>query len=138
MVPRFRAVRRDSASGRSRIRPGSTSRCCSRAASSSQPARERGRSMPGSRSVVGLGGSTILYASNPRSHERGSMTTMVDSTPASDDEALAKGLAGGDPSALRALHRKYAPLVFTMAMQSLGEAEAEEVVQDTFVSLWQK
>lgn len=63
------------------------------------------------------------------------MSTSTNQLPT--DEALAEQLAKGDESALRVLHRRYAPVVFTMALQSLGETEAEEIVQDTFVAVWQ-
>ena len=58
--------------------------------------------------------------------------------PEPTDDALARALAGGDEEALRALHRRYAPLVFTLAARAIGEAAADEVVQDVFLAAWQK
>jgi RNA polymerase sigma-70 factor (ECF subfamily) len=54
------------------------------------------------------------------------------------DEALVARLAQRDESALRELHRRYAALVFSVAMRFVGAASAEEVVQDVFVILWSK
>ena len=54
------------------------------------------------------------------------------------DDALARALAEGDEEALRALHRRYAPLVFTLAARAIGDAAADEVVQDVFLAAWQK
>lgn len=59
------------------------------------------------------------------------------STPETDEGLVAK-LSGGDEAALRALHRRYAALVFTVATRFVDRATAEEVVQDVFVALWKK
>src|SRR5260370_34256665 len=52
------------------------------------------------------------------------------------DEELAAALRDGDDGALRALHRRHAPLVFTAASRALGEVAAEDVVQEVFVAAW--
>jgi RNA polymerase sigma-70 factor (ECF subfamily) len=54
------------------------------------------------------------------------------------DEDLVARLGRGDEEALRALHRRYASLVFTVAARVVDPATAEEVVQDVFVTLWKK
>jgi RNA polymerase sigma-70 factor (ECF subfamily) len=54
------------------------------------------------------------------------------------DEALVARLGRRDDGALRELHVRYAPLVFTVAARFVGTANAEEVVQDVFVTLWEK
>jgi RNA polymerase sigma-70 factor (ECF subfamily) len=54
------------------------------------------------------------------------------------DEALVARLARQDQDALRQLHSRYAALVFAVAVRFVGEATAEEVVQDVFVTLWKK
>jgi RNA polymerase sigma-70 factor (ECF subfamily) len=54
------------------------------------------------------------------------------------DEELMGGLAAGHVGALGPLHGRYAPLVFSIAAQSLDRATAEEVVQDVFVTVWRK
>jgi RNA polymerase sigma-70 factor (ECF subfamily) len=54
------------------------------------------------------------------------------------DEAVVARLAHRDENALRELHRRYAALVFSVAMRFVGAASAEEVVQDVFVILWSK
>jgi RNA polymerase sigma-70 factor (ECF subfamily) len=54
------------------------------------------------------------------------------------DEAVVTRLAQRDEAALRELHRRYAGLVFSVAMRFVGAASAEEVVQDVFVTLWTK
>jgi RNA polymerase sigma-70 factor, ECF subfamily len=52
------------------------------------------------------------------------------------DEDLILQIAGNQPEALKLLYSRYAPLIFHMAAQSLGLADAEEIVQDVFVSVW--
>jgi RNA polymerase sigma-70 factor (ECF subfamily) len=47
-------------------------------------------------------------------------------------------LAAGRQDALGLLHGRYAPLVFSLAAQSLGRSSAEEIVQDVFVAIWRK
>jgi len=54
------------------------------------------------------------------------------------DEALVVRLGLGEEDALRALHHRYAALVFTIAARLVDAATAEEVVQDVFVTLWKK
>jgi RNA polymerase sigma-70 factor (ECF subfamily) len=54
------------------------------------------------------------------------------------DVALVARLGRGDEDALRALHRRYAALVFTVASRFVDAATAEEVAQDVFVTLWKK
>lgn len=55
-----------------------------------------------------------------------------------DDGALVARWGLGDEDALRTLHQRYAALVFTVAVRFVDAATAEEVVQDVFVTLWQK
>lgn len=55
----------------------------------------------------------------------------------SDDELVRK-LGAGDENALRILHHRYAALVFTVAARFVEAATAEDVVQDVFVTLFQK
>jgi RNA polymerase sigma factor (sigma-70 family) len=54
------------------------------------------------------------------------------------DPDLVARLGSGDERALRALHRRYAALVFTVAARMVDAAAAEEIVQDVFMMLWQK
>ena len=55
----------------------------------------------------------------------------------SDDELMAR-LASGDQDALGPLHGRYAPLIFNLAARSLGQASADEIVQDVFVAVWRR
>jgi RNA polymerase sigma-70 factor (ECF subfamily) len=66
--------------------------------------------------------------------------SALHAAPAEDvtDDALVARLAQQDEGALRELHRRYAPLVFTVASRFVPGAVAEEVVQDVFVTLWTK
>ncbi len=75
------------------------------------------------------------------------MTVPIDPPPLSarppaiahpPDDALVALLGRGDPDALRALHHRYAALVFTMAARLVDAATAEEVVQDVFLTLWKR
>lgn len=54
------------------------------------------------------------------------------------DEELMQHLAAGVEEALAPLHGRYAPLIFTMAAQSLGYDAAEEIVQDVLLVVWRK
>jgi len=54
------------------------------------------------------------------------------------DEELMTAVQRGEESALSALFTRYAPLVYHMAAQSLGQGSAEELVQDVFFSVWTK
>ena len=54
------------------------------------------------------------------------------------DEELVREIVARSPQALTALYRRYAPLVFHIACQSLDTAGAEEIVQDVFLTVWQK
>ena len=54
------------------------------------------------------------------------------------DAALVAQLVTGDERALRLLHARYAPLIFSVAARIVDASAAEEVVQDVFVTLWRK
>jgi RNA polymerase sigma-70 factor (ECF subfamily) len=54
------------------------------------------------------------------------------------DEELAARLAAGDREALAPLYKRYAPLVYHIAAQSLDPASAEDLVQEVFLALWRK
>ena len=53
------------------------------------------------------------------------------------DLQLFRQMRAGDEAALEALYRRYAGLVFTLALRIVGEPElAREVLQDTFLRCW--
>ena len=54
------------------------------------------------------------------------------------DEELVREVVARSAQALTALYTRYAPLVFHIACQSLDTASAEEIVQDVFLTVWQK
>ncbi|HKG24420.1 MAG TPA: sigma-70 family RNA polymerase sigma factor [Thermomicrobiales bacterium] len=54
------------------------------------------------------------------------------------DEALVARVARRDVSAFALLYDRYARPVYAMAAHLLGIAEADEVVQETFLRLWQR
>ncbi|MCC6178662.1 MAG: sigma-70 family RNA polymerase sigma factor [Chloroflexi bacterium] len=59
--------------------------------------------------------------------------------PQSDrDEDLMGRLAAGQQDALVPLYSRYAPLVLSLAAQSLGRPGAEEIVQDVFLAVWKQ
>jgi RNA polymerase sigma-70 factor (ECF subfamily) len=58
---------------------------------------------------------------------------------AGEDEALLRQVARADATALRTLYDRYAGRVMAVALRMLGSSgEAEEVVQDTFVDIWNR
>jgi len=65
--------------------------------------------------------------------------TPVLAAPSPSDEELMAGLCSKDSECLHALFTRYARLVFGIALRILKDrSEAEEVVQETFFSLYQK
>jgi len=61
----------------------------------------------------------------------------VASLSSSDDLAIVRRLAGGDPEAISALYDRFAPTLLAVARRILGPAgEAEEVLQETFLQAW--
>ncbi len=63
---------------------------------------------------------------------------MSDETDRSEDEWLRRVAAGDSGDALVALYRTYSPRIHRLGLRTLRDAgHAEELVQETFVRLWQ-
>ncbi len=60
--------------------------------------------------------------------------------PASPDRALAEQVLAGDEGAFRQLYRRHTPRLLQLALRLLGgaEADAEDVVQDTWIKAVEK
>jgi len=55
------------------------------------------------------------------------------------DETLAERLGDGDVAALECIYERHSRAVFSLALKLLADREAaEEVVQETFIKLWQR
>jgi RNA polymerase sigma-70 factor, ECF subfamily len=54
------------------------------------------------------------------------------------DEALASRIAQQDVTAFSMLYDRYARAIYVLAAHTIGAAEAEEIVQDVFLRLWDK
>src|SRR6185295_8257387 len=54
----------------------------------------------------------------------------------SGDEELMRQVADGSGEALGLLHRRFARLIFSLAVQSLDRAAAEDLVQEVFLAVW--
>jgi RNA polymerase sigma-70 factor, ECF subfamily len=78
-----------------------------------------------------------LTGRRPRSHtkrdpvERRAQLAATDST-------LAERVSRGDVAAFETLYDRYAREVFVLAAHVLGRNDADEVVQDVFLKLWQR
>lgn len=58
---------------------------------------------------------------------------------AADDRIVAGRAADGDPAAFAVLVRRFAPLMHAYARRILpGSAEIDDVVQETFITAWQR
>jgi len=55
---------------------------------------------------------------------------------ASRDEALMRQVAQGSAEALGLLHRRFARLIFALAVQTLARAAAADLVQEVFLVVW--
>ncbi|MGD9893786.1 MAG: sigma-70 family RNA polymerase sigma factor [Dehalococcoidia bacterium] len=59
-------------------------------------------------------------------------------SPEFDDEALVARIARGDVAAFMSVYDRYVPAVYALAAHLLGRMEAEDVVQEMFLRLWDK
>ncbi|MBI3953296.1 MAG: sigma-70 family RNA polymerase sigma factor [Chloroflexi bacterium] len=70
--------------------------------------------------------------------QRSHQVKRVGSQTGASDEALVALVVERDLSAFTCLYDRYAPAVYAFAAHMLGKNQAEEVVQDVFLRLWQR
>jgi len=59
--------------------------------------------------------------------------------PAQADRALVRRMAAGDEAALGELHDRFAPLLYSVVLRIVGDADdAEEVLEETFWQAWRQ
>ncbi len=64
-------------------------------------------------------------------------TTVVGVVDRAADDEIARAFSAGQPDALPRAYERFAPLVYTIALRSLGSRpDAEDVTQQVFVSAW--
>jgi RNA polymerase sigma-70 factor (ECF subfamily) len=64
---------------------------------------------------------------------------MTDRLPSSDDALLAQRIRSGDRDALGELYDRYASVALATALRVVANREqAEDLVHDGFVAIWQK
>lgn len=94
--------------------------------------------MPGSARLIGVasfGKVSAVVTGSPLEPEP-SPENPVDHRDATDAE-LAAGFAAGDEQCLELAFRRWATLIYTVALRTLNSpSEAEEVTQQVFVSAW--
>src|SRR5262245_52801002 len=61
---------------------------------------------------------------------------MPSTQQAAADEALMRQVADGSAEALGVLHRRFARLIFALAVRTLDRAAAEDLVQEVFLAVW--
>jgi RNA polymerase sigma factor (sigma-70 family) len=79
-------------------------------------------------------GTAALRSNPPRTRSRNAKPV---SQIEDDEGALCRAFMAGDERALATVYERWSPLIYTLALRSLGNvADAEDVAQQVFVSAW--
>ena len=80
----------------------------------------------------------VFSSAKQRRRHMSSSNPLKTPAPAHSDMALAQRCASGDPGSFEELYRVYSPRLFGLACRMVGRTEAEDLLQEIFLSSYRK